>query len=301
MHWIIFFGLVIGLIILDFIGDPANRKRALFMVTFYISLALTFTGYIYYQYDLVAATEYVAAYAVELTLSLDNVFVFLIIFRFFHIPPQGQKVVLTVGIISAIILRGFFIWGGVWLMQTLHWINYVFGFILLWGAWKMLSTHPNDYKKSGKKFIKFVSRYNRFHPYIEENKFFLRKNNKLHMTPLLLALAMIEFIDILFAIDSVPAVLSLTTNTFVIYTSNIFAIMGLRSLYSVLAMAVQKFTYLSYSLAIILLFVALKTLLAHFLTIPIWISLLVIFLTLLGGILFSYHKSSSTPKSASFK
>lgn len=121
------------------------------------------------------------------------------------------------------------------------------------------------------------------------------------MTPLLLALAMIGFIDILFAIDSVPAVLSLTTNNFVIYTSNIFAIMGLRSLYSVLAMAIQKFTYLSYSLAIILLFVALKTLLAHFLVIPIWISLLVIFLTLLGGILFSYHKSTSAPKSASFK
>lgn len=291
MHWIIFFSLVIFLFILDFIGNPENRKRAIFMVIFYVCLSVTFTAYIYYHYDIFAATEYITAYAVELTLSLDNVFVFLIIFRFFHIPPRGQKVVLTVGIISAIILRGFFIWGGVWLMETLHWINYVFGVILLWSAWKMLSTHPNDYEKSGKKFINFVSRYRRFHPHVEDNKFFLRKNNKLYITPLLLTLAMIEFVDILFALDSVPAVLSLTTNTFVVYASNIFAIMGLRSLYTVLAVAVQKFTYLSYSLALILLFVALKILLADFFTLPIWISLLVIFLILSGGILFSYRKT----------
>lgn len=252
------------------------------------SLAIIVNIFIYFIFGAEYGLEFLGGYIIELSLSVDNLFLFLIIFTSFNIPISYQKRVLSYGIIGAIILRLLFIFLGVVIINKFHWILYIFGFFLFFSGLKILFTNDEkvDFSKSGilnlMKYIIPVT--NELH----EEKFFLRKDGILYATPLLVILVLIESSDIIFALDSIPAIFSITTNPYIVYSSNIFAILGLRSLYFLLAKLNSMFSYIKYGVAFILMFTGIKLFIAFYaINISTIISLLVITIILLGSILFS--------------
>lgn len=235
-----------------------------------------------------SAIEYLTGYIIELTLSIDNIFVIAMIFKSFKIPKMYQHRVLFWGIIGALIFRGLMIVFGVVLIQKFTWTTYIFGAFLIYTAIKMVFTddeHVYDPKKSI--VYRVVRKLMPVTATLDGQRFFIKKRGLIIATPLFLALVLVEFTDVLFALDSIPAILGITTDPFIVFTSNIFAVLGLRSMYFFVANMLDSFHYLKYSLTVILTYVGLKLILAHHVHLSIGLSLGVITVSVLAGIFFS--------------
>ncbi|SHL33612.1 tellurite resistance protein TerC [Flavobacterium pectinovorum] len=306
MVWILFLVGVVLILALDlgvFNKNPhiISTKEASKWTLIWVTLSFLFSGVIYWLYTTdyianpdglkpaVASMKFITGYLIELSLSVDNIFVIAIIFASFKIPQKYQHRVLFWGIIGAVVFRGLMIFFGVMLINKFTWTTYLFGAFLLFTAIKMLFSgddedfHPKDsfiYKALGK-VIPITSEFDK------ERFFILTEKGKKAATPLFVALIVIEVMDVLFAVDSVPAILAITSDPFLVFSSNIFAILGLRSMYFFLANMLAKFSYLEYSLIAILSFVGLKMLLHDWIHVPEWASLGFIALSLLVGILVS--------------
>lgn len=276
-------------------------KKALVQTIFWIGLAISFFVFIWVQNGRQTAIEYISAYLMEWSLSIDNIFVFIIIFSTFKIKESRYGRVLLVGILMAIILRILFITVGVAIADKASWILYLFGIFLIYTGYKMFTAKEEDeYNPEESKVYKFI---NKFLPITLEDingKYFVRKNGKPLYTVLFVVIVMLAFTDLVFALDSIPAVMGISREKMVIYTSNIFAVLGLRSLFFLLRGAITKFDYLPQGIAIVLVFIGLKMLLEHFLesyisrNTLIVISLIVIIVCIAGAILFSFFKNKKS-------
>ncbi len=263
-------------------------KKALLWVIFWIGLALCFNVGVYIVQGKEAALQFFGGYIIEQSLSIDNLFLFIMVFSAFGIKAEYQRRVLNYGIIGAIILRLIFVVLGVAIVEKFHWILYVFGVILIISGIRMIMKKEGEENFQDSKVLKILGKIIPITDDFQGEKFFVHKNKKLYATPLFAILILIEFTDILFAIDSIPAIFSITTNTFIVYTSNIFAIMGLRSMYFLLGSLHEKFAYVKYGVAMILTFTGIKLFVLFFhIEIPLLISLGVIFTILVGSILLS--------------
>lgn len=236
------------------------------------------------------ALDFLTGYIIEKSLSIDNLFVFYMIFHQLRIPAEYQQRVFTYGIWSAVILRLLLILVGSWLVVHFHWILYVMGAFLLLTGIKMLLISHNDKDLSKSKLFQFLQTCFRITSQFQGKRFFMRKNKLLYATPLFVALIFIEFSDIVFAFDSIPAIFAITTDPFIVWTSNIFAILGLRALYFLLAGMIKRFTLLKYAIAIILIFVGCKMLITPWYTIPVALSLSTIAGILILFTLLEYAK-----------
>ena len=261
----------------------------------WIALGLAFTGVIAVAFGGAAAGEYVSGYLIEKSLSVDNVFVWALILSYFKIPTKYQHRVLFWGIFGALALRAIFIFAGVALIEKFDWILYVFGAFLVYTAVKLIVEAEEELDPASSRFMKLINRAVPTSPDFDGQKLFTRMNGVRVATPLFAVLVLIEFTDVLFAVDSVPAVLAVSREQFIVFSSNAFAILGLRALYFLLADAHARFTYLKEGLAIILAFVGVKMLIAEWYHIPTWISLLVIAIVLLVSIGFSVKADRSSP------
>lgn len=239
-----------------------SRLQAFFWVGASITIGLGFCGYVWFKLGKVAAGEYFAAYLLEECLSLDNLFVFLIIFRMTGIPQTHQRVALSWGVLGALIFRGLFVFAGVEVLHRWSWIEYGFAALLLYGAWHSLRDDSADAGEENR-FIRWLMRHLPVSRPQAEARFLVREEGRLKATPLLVAVIGLEVSDLLFAIDSVPAAFSITRNEFLIYSSNVFAILGLRSLYIVLAHSIAELRYLHYGLASVLAFAGVKIILGR--------------------------------------
>jgi tellurite resistance protein TerC len=277
-----------------------STKEASKWTAIFISMSLAFSGVIYWLYlnnyvsnpdelkPTTAMIKYITGYLIELSLSVDNIFVIAIIFSSFKIPKKYQHRVLFWGIIGAIVFRGLMIYFGVLLINKFSWTTYLFGAFLIFTALKMLFTNEeNDFEPKNSFVYKILGKIIPISHHNEKDHFFVKKEDKTYATPLFVALVVIEVMDVIFAVDSVPAILAITSDPFLVFSSNIFAILGLRSMYFFLANMLEKFSYLEYSLIAILSFVGLKMLLHHFIEVPEWFSLTFIALCLLIGVLVS--------------
>ncbi|MGD9649326.1 MAG: TerC family protein [Dongiaceae bacterium] len=238
-------------------------KEASIWSAVWVTLALIFNGWVYWQFGFEKAIEFLTGYVVEYSLSVDNIFVIVLLFNFFHTPDQYQHRVLFWGILGALVMRAALIFAGAALVAEYQWVIYIFGVFLIFTGVKMAlsSDKPKDLANN------FVLRYVRNHFRVTDNyeghHFIVVRDGKVWITPLLLALIMVEFTDLIFAVDSIPAILAITQDTFIVFTSNAFAILGLRSMYFMLASLADKFHYLKYGLAAVLTFIGVKMLLAH--------------------------------------
>jgi tellurite resistance protein TerC len=269
-------------------GDKLKVKNAVFWVLFWICMAAIFNIGVYVFQGGENALQFLGGYVIELSLSMDNLFLFLLIFEAYKIPLRYQRRVLSYGIFGAIILRFAFTMLGVTIVNKFHWVLYIFGIVLLISGFKMMTGNDNsdDYKESKIMMVlgKIIPITNRLY----DEKFFVKIDKVLYATPLFAIIVIIEFSDILFAIDSIPAIFSITTNPFIVYTSNIFAILGLRSLYFVLQKLHNSFCYVKYGVALILTFTGIKLLILMFhLEISLPISLSIIFTILALSIVCS--------------
>jgi len=267
-------------------------KKSLFWVMFWIGLALCFNVGIYFTLGEARALEFLGGYIIEQSLSIDNLFLFIMVFSAFGISSQYQRRVLNYGIFGAIILRLIFVMLGVTIVEMFEWILYVFGAILIFSGLKMMLKKEKKENFKDSSVLKVVGKIIPITDQLVGEKFFIRNKKKLYATPLFAILILIEFTDILFAIDSIPAIFSITTDPFIVYTSNIFAIMGLRSLYFLLGRLHERFTYVKYGVGLILTFTGIKLLVLVFhVHISIGLSLGVIFTILIGSIIASIYFS----------
>lgn len=270
-------------------SHKVSRKSALIESGLWISVALIFNAWFAYSFGSQLGLEFLTGYLVEKSLSVDNLFIILLIFGSFRIPDQYQHRILFYGVLGAIVLRGIFILVGAQLLQMFHWILYVFGAILVITAIKFLRESDEKIDAQDSWSIRLVKKFLPTTDKVEGTHFFVRENNVLKATPLFLALIVIEVTDLVFAVDSIPAVFAVTQDAFVAFGSNILAILGLRALYFVLADWVTKLRYLKPGLAAVLGFIGMKMLLIDFFKIPSWVSLLVIFSILTTAALSSWY------------
>jgi len=254
----------------------------------WVTLAMLFAGIVFYNLGSQSGFEFLTGYLIELSLSVDNLFVFLIIFSYFKVPAKFQHRVLFWGVMGALVMRLTMIFVGAALINRFHWIIYIFGAFLVYTGIKMFRNEEFDVQPEQNPLVKLVTRFLPISRHYEEEKFFTKINGKLSGTLLLLVLMVVEVTDLVFAVDSIPAIFAVTTNTFIVYTSNVFAILGLRSMYFLLAGVVEKFRYLRFGLAIVLTFIGLKMLAgAVGFHIPIKISLAFVALVLVGSVVAS--------------
>ena len=302
--WVLFTSTILLFLALDLgvfnrVSHEIKTREAAVWTTVWIAMALGFSGVIWWLFDGgsirnstgltpdAAVLKYITGYLIELSLSIDNVFVIAVIFKSFSIPKQYQHRVLFWGILGAIVFRAIMIFFGVALINKFDWIIYVFGVFLLYTAYKMLKTDNSTLNLMNSFIFRNIRKFLPFTAIIDGEKFFIRRMGKRIATPLFMALLIIELTDILFALDSIPAILAITTDPFIVFSSNIFAILGLRSMYFLITQMLDKFRFINYSLVMILAFVGLKMLFAHHIIIPEWLSLGVITLALGAGILLS--------------
>jgi tellurite resistance protein TerC len=262
-------------------------KEAMIWTGVWVTLAMCFNLLIYYWQGQEKALEFFTGYVIEKALSVDNIFVFVLIFSYFKTPAIHQHKILFWGIIGALIMRAVFIFAGVALLEKFHWTIYVFGAILIYTGYKMLTQKEIVIEPEKNPLIKLFRRVMPVTNELHGGKFFAKQDGKRFATPLFLVLVLIETTDLIFAADSIPAILAITQDHFIVYTSNVFAILGLRSLYFALAGMMDKFRYLSTGLALILIFVGLKMLLVDCYKLPIQIALLVILVILILSITVS--------------
>ncbi len=300
--WATFIGVIFLLLAFDLFvlhkkNTVASNRKAAMETLFWIGVAGSFSFMIYYLFDnnlvtnpnnvtpKAAVLEYITGYLIELSLSVDNLFVIAMIFASFSIPINYQHRVLYWGIIGAIVFRAIMIFAGVLLINKISWVTYIFGALLLYTAFHMLVKEEKSEQSSGVR--NFLYKKLKVTDNLSGQKFWVRENGVRMATPLLIALIMIELTDVLFAVDSIPAILSITTDPFIVFSSNIFAVLGLRSMYFFLANMLARFQYLKYSVFAILIFVSLKLLTLHFFKMPEWFSLGFIAVSLVCGVLVS--------------
>ncbi|MBU2996358.1 TerC family protein [Cellulophaga baltica] len=302
--WILFLVLIIIFLALD-LGvfnkedHVIKTKEAGIWTAVWITVAFVFSGVIYWLFSSGiienptglnpedAVLKYITGYLIELSLSIDNVFVIAVIFSSFKIPAIYQHRVLFWGILGAIIFRALMILFGVALITRFEWIIYIFGVFLLYTAFNMLKGEDDNFDPQKSFVFRQLQKVYPISSQIKGHDFFITENGKKVATPLFVALIVIELTDILFALDSIPAILAITADPFIVFSSNILAILGLRSMYFLISRMLQKFRYINYSLVVILAFVGLKMLFSHYLHLPEWVSLTVISVSLLGGVLAS--------------
>ena len=280
--WIIFNAGI--LILLSFDLALLNRggrvipfKTAVISSAAWIALAALFAVFIHFWLGSGKALEFVTGYLLEESLSVDNLFVFILLFSYFKVPPEQEKTVLFWGILGAMLMRGVFIFAGVALVKRFHWILYVFGAFLLYGGLKLMRESDQEAVDPSRNLVlRFCRRFLPVSEQYEGNKFLVRREGQLLATPLFVVLLVVETTDILFATDSIPAILAITRDTFIVYASNVFAILGLRSLYFALSGLMKLFQYLNYGLAVVLMFIGAKMLISFRYSIPTWIVLTVI-------------------------
>lgn len=269
-------------------------KKASMLTTLWLVLAMVFCFFIYTVSDSDKALEFITGYIVELSLSMDNVFVFVLIFSYFQIPAKYQHRVLFWGIIGAVIMRFIMITGGVYLFAKFDWLFVIFGLFLIYTGYKIAFAQEKDDEVSDQKngVIKFLQKFMRVKNELVGHDFFIKEKGKLVATRLFVALVIIEKTDLIFALDSIPAIIAITQDPFIVFTSNIFAILGLRAMYFMLASMIHKFAYLKYGISVILIFVGCKMLstIAD-IHIPTVFSLGFIISILAGSILYSLKKS----------
>ena len=275
----------------------ANAVKSIKWLLFWITLAMAFCVGVYFKMGKDSAIDYLGGYLIEFSLSIDNVFVFLMIFMSFGISEKAQHRVLGWGILSAIVLRFFFIFFGVAVVNKFEWVLYVFGVLLIFSGSKMFRDDDKDKDPHDSKVLRWMSKIIPMSTFFDDEKFFTVENGKRIATPLLGVLVLIESSDIMFAIDSVPAVLSISTDLFIVYTSNIFAILGLRQLFFVIEHMQERFAYVKYGVACILIFTGLKMIAGIIdLHISTPISIGVIVGILAGSIILSMIKSKDKKK-----
>ena len=301
--WFVFIGIVLTLLAFD-LGvlhkddHEIDVKESLLLSAGYISVALIFGGWVTWYFGAQSGMEYFTGFLIEKSLSMDNVFVIALIFTYFAIPRLYQHRVLFWGILGVIVLRALMIGLGAALVTQMSWVLYLFGAFLVLTGIKMLMIANHMPDIGNNPLLKFLRKRMSVTEKIEGNAFFVYKPDPVTgktirwATPLFLALCLIEFVDLVFAVDSVPAIFAITTDPFTVYTSNIFAILGLRALYFALAAMIHRFTYLRYALALVLVFIGTKIFLVGIIgKIPPVISLTVTFGLILGGVLFSLYKT----------
>ena len=287
-HLFIFFMLALDLGVFHKQTHKVPVKEAVIWSAVWITLAILFNLFIYFEFGKIRAFEFLTGYVIEYSLSVDNIFVFILIFSYFSVKGQYQHKILFWGILGALIMRAVFIVAGVAMINRFHWIIIIFGGFLVFTGMKMLFQKETEVDPEKNFIVRFFRKFLPVSESLHGDKLFIRQNHKLYATPLFLVLLIIESSDLIFAMDSIPAVLAISKSTFIVYTSNIFAILGLRSLYFAIAGIMGYFRYLKVGLAFVLTFVGMKMLLAYFLIdIPILLSLSVIISILLVSILAS--------------
>jgi tellurite resistance protein TerC len=264
--WVIFFGIVLTALALDL--GIANRKAhapSKFETTVWsvvwVSLALIFNGYVYWQFGALKGKEFFTGYLIELSLSIDNLFIFLLIFSYFKVPAKYQHRVLFWGIFMALVMRMAMIFAGAELVERFHAILYFFGAFLVYTGIKMFFSDEEEFNPENSWIVSLTTRFIRISKHYDGEKFFIKKDGKTLGTLLLLVLIVINVADLIFAVDSIPAIFGITTDRFIVYTSNIFAILGLRTFFFLLLRVVERFHYLQYGLAFVLTFIGVKMLL----------------------------------------
>lgn len=305
--WLFFYIIVLSLLAFDLgVLNKKNRvvslKESLITTSIYIIIALLFNIFVYYYLGTQSAQEFLTGYVIEKSLSLDNVFVISLVFKYFQTPAQYQHRILFWGILSALIMRGIVIVIGAELLHQFSWIIYVLSVFLIFTGIKMLVMIDSKPDISKSLLLKFLKKYLRISDEITSNKFFIVKTDpktqkkQLWVSVLFITLLMVEFVDLIFAIDSVPAILAITPNTFIIYTSNIFAILGLRALYFAIAAIIRRFIYLNHAISIVLIFIGSKIFIADLLGLekfPVVISLSVTVFVIAFGVIYSLYKTRS--------
>ena len=281
LWWTIFGVFILAMLALDLgvfnrKAHVIKMKEALLWVSFWVSLAVAFGVGVYYFYGHSKALEFFTAYIIEYSLSIDNLFVFLLIFRFFNVPQAYEHKALFWGILLALITRAAFIFAGVVLINKFHWIMYLFGAFLIYTGIKLALNKETEVHPDKNVAIKMLRYFMPVTREFQEARFFIIRNGKRFATPMLAVLLALETTDILFAVDSIPAVLAISRDPFIVYTSNVFAILGLRSLFFAISGLMKLFHLLHYGLSAILSFVGVKMLIADFYPIPVGISLTVI-------------------------
>jgi tellurite resistance protein TerC len=297
LFWILFNIFVLGMLALDlgFLQRPGHTvkfREALTWSLIWIALAGAFAVLVYSRYGHATAVEFITGYVIELSLSVDNLFIFLLIFRYFRVAPEHQHKVLFWGIVGALVMRGIFIIVGIGLIQRFHWITYIFGALLVYSGIKLFRQHGVGIEPENNPVLRLFRRWVPMTENYEGDRFVVRRTRP-YATPLLAVLILVETTDVLFATDSIPAVLAITLKPFIVYTSNVFAVLGLRSMYFLLAGMMELFHYLHYGLAAILIFVGAKMLVSNYYPIPTWIALGVV----AGVLLISVLASLLHPKS----
>jgi len=292
IFWILFNAFVLLMLALD-LGvfhrktHEISLKEALTWTFVWISLALVFNAIIFYWRGRQQALEFLTGYLVEKALSIDNIFVFIMIFTYFQIPAKYQHKVLFWGVLGALLMRVVFIFAGVALIEKFHFAIYIFGALLIYTGYKMFYHNNAKIEPEKNPLIRFFKKFMPVTPQLHEDNFIVKLNGKRYATPLFLILLLIESSDLIFAVDSIPAILAITQDQFIVYTSNVFAILGLRSLYFALAGIVHRFWLLSFGLAVVLVFVGIKMLLVDLYKIPIEWSLIFIATIIAGSIFLS--------------
>ena len=270
--WILFNLFALAMLALDLRvfhrpGHPVRLRESLSWTGVWIGLAMSFAVLVYFWQGHQVALEFVTGYVVELSLSIDNLFIFLVIFNYFAVPEEQQHRVLFWGVLGALVMRGLFIAAGVGLIHRFHWVLYVFGGLLVYSGIRLLALGGHKVDPGKNPVVRAMRRWFPVTDKYVGSKFFVRRTEekpRIYATPLLLVLLVIETTDVIFAVDSVPAVLAITLNAFIVYTSNVFAILGLRSMYFAVAGLLKIFRYLHYGLAVVLIFVGLKMLTAGY-------------------------------------
>ncbi len=291
LFWVLFNLFVLGMLVLDlgYLQRPGHKVRfreALAWSATWIALACAFAVLVYFRYGHATAVEFVTGYVIELSLSVDNLFIFLLIFRYFHVSPAHQHKVLFWGIVGALVMRAIFIVVGIGLIRRFHWITYIFGALLVYSGIKLFRQDATAIKPENNPVLRLFRRWVPVTEHYEGDKFVVRRRG-LYATPLLVVLVVVETTDLLFATDSIPAVLAITLKPFIVYTSNVFAILGLRSMFFVLAGVMELFHYLHYGLAVVLIFIGAKMVASDYYQVPTGIALGVVAGVLLVSVLAS--------------
>lgn len=282
LFWIIFNAAILLLLFIDLAvinrgGRVLSFKQALTSSAGWILLALGFAVFVHWWMGATKSLEFITGYLIEESLSVDNLFVFILLFNYFKVPPEQERTVLFWGIIGALVMRAGFIFAGVALITRFHWIIYAFGLFLVYTGFQLLREGDEEKVDPSRNFVLRIAR--KFLPVTQQyegKRFFVVQQGRRFATPLFIVLLVVETTDILFATDSIPAILAISSHPFIVYTSNVFAILGLRSLFFALSGLMKLFRYLNYGLAVVLMFIGAKMLLSARYQIPTWIALLVI-------------------------
>jgi tellurite resistance protein TerC len=289
--------LLIDLMVFNRMPHKITIKESLIWTGIWIALSCVFGAGIFWFFDHKTGMDYFAGYLIEKSLSMDNIFVFILIFNYFSVPPKYQHKVLFWGIFGALVFRFVFIFAGVALLEQFHWVVYIFGAFLVYTAYKLAMETDKEVHPENNPVVLWTKKWFSVSDEYHEDHFFIRHKGKLMATPLFIVLVMIETTDIVFALDSVPAILAITTDEFIVFSSNAFAILGLRALYFALDGVMNKFRHLHYGLAAILGFVGVKFLISNWYHIPTYITLIFIVLAFAVSIGASMMRPEEESKS----